>query len=212
MDAAPDDAIIDAYVTAIKSTIFLPLADFWWATDLRRAAVEQFLADFPVDVQYRILAAHDAERASKLVSPTPSTAAEWWVAGEYALNVKHDPELATSDFSEAIQRAATIGDYYASRARSERESNPEAAQRDLNIATLLGTVAEYPNAIRAEMATSDEEANQLRASALPLRAVREEFAAVLYGRPAQFDVFPEMQGSGPAEQPCNPGMRLQSID
>ncbi len=204
MNAASENTIIDAYLTAIKSTVVLPLSDFWWATDLRRAAIEQFLTDSPIDEQYRILAVHDPERARTLVSPTPSTAAEWWVAGEYALSAKNDREQAISDFSEAIQHAVTNGDYYASRARAERESDPEAAQRDLNIATLLGTLSEYPNAIRAEMAATPDEANQLRANALPPKGVREEFAAVLYGRPAQFDVFPEMRGVGPGRTVMQP--------
>ena len=62
---------MDAYVDAIMVNNNLPLATFWWEAETRRAAVEAFLMDMPVDIQYRILSVHEPERAAQLVSPTP---------------------------------------------------------------------------------------------------------------------------------------------
>jgi O-antigen ligase/tetratricopeptide (TPR) repeat protein len=200
----PESAIVESYVDALTASTVLPLADFWWETDLRRTAVEQYLLDMPLDTQYRVLAAHDTERAASLVPEQPQTAAEWWIVGEDALTVQGDPEHAAAAFGEAIARAPANSDYYASRARATWQRDPEAALRDLNIAELLGTIAEYPNAIRAEMADTPEAAERLRANALPPRAVLQEFAAVLYGRPAQFDVMTEMRAIGPGRAAMQP--------
>jgi tetratricopeptide (TPR) repeat protein len=193
--AAPETEIINAYLDAIRSDTKLPTSEFWWKTAAREAAVEAFLSDATLDIQYRVLAAHDPERAVQLVPDNPQTAAEWWVVGEHALRVEQDAAKAAQAFGEAIQRARSNGDYYVSRAWATYQSDPTAAKRDLDIATLLGTSTEYPNLVRAEMATTPEEAARLRANAIPGRVVLQEFAGVLYGRPALFDVFPEMRTS-----------------
>jgi O-antigen ligase/tetratricopeptide (TPR) repeat protein len=205
LEAAPETEIVDAYVDAIKSPLVpLPLSTFWWETPMRQAAVEQYLESAPLDVQYRILTVHAAERAAQLVPLEPENAAEWWVAGEYALSVENDTEKATRSFGEAIRLDPSNGDYYVSRAQATYSHDPDAARRDLDIAELLGTVAEYPNAVRAAMATSDEERERLLANALPPRQVLQEFAAVLYGRPATFDVFPGMRGVGSGRDAMQP--------
>lgn len=207
LQAAPDDEIMVAYQNAMLRGVnrSLPLADFWRATPLRRAALERFIAeDLPIDLQYRILSTFDAERAATLVPDTPQTAAEWWVAGEYALTAQNDPDSAIQCFSQAIALRPTYGDYYASRARAELHANPEAARHDLDIAALLTTIDEYPYAVRAELATTPEEALTYRVSALPPRQVRQEFAAALYGRGAQLDVFPEMRTIGPGRAAMQP--------
>jgi O-antigen ligase/tetratricopeptide (TPR) repeat protein len=209
LEAAPEAMIVEAYVNILDSPrTFLPLSRFWWETEARRAAVEQFISDRPVDIQYRVLAVHAPERASQLVSPSPQSAAEWWVVAEYALSVKHDAESAATYFGEAILRAASNGDYYASRARATYQTDAAGARRDLDIAALLGTNAEYPNAVRAEMAATAEEAERLLANALPVRITLQEFAAVLYGRPATFDVLPEMRGIGPGRTAMHPWYQI----
>jgi len=203
--AATETEIIDAYIDAIESPYApLPLSTFWWETTPRRAAVERFLENVPIDIQYRILAVHDMERAAQLVPSTPRNAAEWWVAGEYALTIENEPNMAARNFSAAIRLAPSNGDYYVSRARATYKIDPISATRDLDIAGLLGTIAEYPNVVRAEMATSLEEQERLLANALPPRQQLQEFAAVLYGRPATFDVFPEIRGIGPGREAMQP--------
>ena len=193
LQAAPENEIVGASVDAIRGDVRLPLTPFWWETAARQAAMEQFLSDAPLDIQYRVLAAHDSARAAKLVPASPNSAAEWWVAGDYALHVERDAVKAAHDFGEAIQGARSNGDYYVSRAWATYQNDAAGAKRDLDIAELLGTRFEYPNLVRAEMASTPEEAARLRANAVPGRSVLQEFAAVLYGRPALFDVFPEMQ-------------------
>jgi tetratricopeptide (TPR) repeat protein len=205
LQAAPQDVMVEAYLTAIQNSLSLPLSDFWRETDLRRQAVERFLSSAErVDWQYRVLVAHDRERAYALVPENPQTAAEYWVAGEYALTVKNDAAQAVLYFTKAIERARTEGDYYASRARAELKADPAAARRDLEIATLLGTHAEYPNAVKAELAATPEEARRLRADALPPRQTIQEFAAALYGRPAVFDLLPEVRAVGPGRAAMQP--------
>ncbi|MBC6935897.1 MAG: hypothetical protein DWB42_08635 [Chloroflexi bacterium] len=208
--AAPPQAIIEAYTIALKWQGSLPLSEFWWETALRREAVEQFLAGARLDWQYRVLAAHDPARAQTLVSTGPQTAAEWWIAGQDALANRDDAPAAAAAFSRAIELARTEGDYYASRARATLKSDPQATRRDLDIAALLGTYAEYPNAIRAELAASPEEAHRLRANALPPRLVGQEFAAVLYGRPAVFDLLPEVRFIGPGRAAMSPWYTIAS--
>ncbi|MBI1279145.1 MAG: hypothetical protein GC179_13545 [Anaerolineaceae bacterium] len=204
LNVSERDAIIAAYVDAIQNSDSLPLSAFWQETPLRREALEQFLKDQTVDIQYRILITYDPTRAAQLVSSNPQNAAEWWAAGENALTVKNNAAEAQQDFTEAIKLAPTNGDYYVSRARATYLSDPTAALRDLNLGQLLGTNAEYPNAIRAELATDPQKAESLRAQALPNPSNPQEFAAVLFDRPSQFQVFPEMQRIGPGRKAMQP--------
>jgi tetratricopeptide (TPR) repeat protein len=209
LNTAAPQVIVESYLTYILITPAkpaLPLSDFWWQTNLRRQTVEEFLtkAAERVDWQYRVLAVHDPERAYALVPASPQTAAEYWVAGEYTLTVRNDPAQAVTFFTGAIERTRTEGDYYASRARAESKFDAAAARRDLDIATLLGTSNEYPNAVRAELAATSGEAQKLRADALPPRQLTQEFAAALYGRPAVFDLLPEVRAVGPGRAAMQP--------
>jgi tetratricopeptide (TPR) repeat protein len=189
----------------------LPLSTFWTETEPRREALERYLEGLEVDAQYRILAVHDPERAHSLVPSEPDSAAEWWITGEYALTASQNSGNAIAAFSEAINRAPTVGDYYVSRARAEISLDPPAAERDLNIAQLLGTTFEYPNAVRAALAQSEAERELLLVNALPPRQVLQEFTAVLYGRSvAAFDVFPEMRRIGPGRAAMQPWYDIAS--
>lgn len=212
--SAPDEEeIIAGYVTAIALSVELenrlPLSDFWTQTPLRRAALERFIAAQPADIQYRILAVHDPDRAHALIAQQPSSAAQWWITGEYALTVLQDATAAIEAFSEAINISRRAGDYYASRARAAYVSDPAAARRDLDMAYLLGTRFEFPNTIRARMEDTPAEMRRLLFQSLPPRIIRQQFAAVLYGgRIANFDLFPEMRFPGPGRSVMEPWYTL----
>jgi hypothetical protein len=51
-----------------------------------------FRATQNIEVQYRVASVHSLSYLSELVPKSPLTAAEWWVVGEYALTVNHDPD------------------------------------------------------------------------------------------------------------------------
>lgn len=189
----------------------LPLSTFWLQTPLRvktltrYTSIDRNIQYLGLDRTYRILLVQDPVRAAILVPEQPTSAETYWIAGEHALNVLGDSELAAEYFTEAINRDRCNGDYYVSRAWATYETDSEAAWRDLNFAQLLGTQFEYPNAVRAEMAETPEMANFYRARALPSRIILQEFAAVLYGgRPAVFDVLPPMLPPGPGHEAMQP--------
>ncbi|MBL8163776.1 MAG: O-antigen ligase family protein, partial [Anaerolineae bacterium] len=205
--AADDEAIIAAYRQYMDFDAILPLSAFWQETALRREALERYLQERPLDDQYRIVRVFDPQRAAALVPAQPSRASEWWVVGEAAL-LAGDTENAADAFSQAIVLAPTNGDYYASRARSTMGTNRAAAERDLKLALLLGTVAEYPNAIWAELETDEERATTLRTNALPPQRNVQEFAAVLFSRPALFEVVAEMGRIGPGRAAMQPWYTL----
>lgn len=186
----------------------LPLAAFWQETPLRQQSLDQFIESQPLDIQYRILAVHDPQRAATLIPQTPQTAEEWWVLGEYTLTILQDAPNAHSAFSKAIEGAPQNGDYYASRARAALITDPEAAQLDLNRAQLFGTRYESINAIRASLETDPGKRRNLQAAALPARAVSQEFAGVLFGRPSPFDLLPEMRVPGPGRTILAPWYNL----
>lgn len=206
--SAPDAEIVDSYLNAIKSGSSLPLSNFWYATPLRQAALDQFLITQPLDIQYRVWSIHDPIRAAALVPKNPTDAADWWVAGEYALNVTGDVAAAVSNFREAIRLNPTYGDYYVSKAKATYQSDPAAAKRDLDIAQLLGTAAEYPYVVSAELASTPIEREQALAQALPSKQASQEFAGVLYGRPAVFQVYAGMEGIGPGRGAMQPWYTL----
>lgn len=202
---AVDDVIVSAYVqgmTVRDRNTPLPLSGFWQQTDLRRAALEVYVPTLPLEWQYRIWQAHDRARLTGLLPAEPRSAGAWWVMGEDALS--EDAAKAASYFTKAIESDRTNGDYYVARARAELRFDRAAAARDLNIARLLGTRFEYPNAVAALLASSPEEIYRLRVSALPARVIVQDFAAVLYGRGALFDVFPTMQPLGPGFDAMRP--------
>lgn len=204
--AALAQAIIDHYLIALRTTPHLPLSAFWQETPLRREALETYLASgVPLDIQYRILAIHAPDRLAALLPQTPVSAEDWWVTGEYALTMTGDSAVAIQAFSEAIGLAPTQGDYYASRARAEINSNPEAARQDLNLAYLLKTTHEYPNAIQVALAGSAEEVHDLRVNALPQRFIEQNFEGVSFlGRTASFELFTEMRAPGPGTAAMQP--------
>lgn len=211
-EAAPQPALIEAYATALQWSPFLPLSDFWWRAEARRAALERYLNDdeIAVDWRYRVWSVHAPERAQALALAQPQTGPEWWVAGAYALEVEGDVERAVECFTQAIQLNPSVGDYYAARGRAVRLVDEDSARRDLQLALLLGTFAEYPKAVLAEMTADPEEAYRLRAAALPSRVTLQEFAAVLYGRPAQFSLPPELGPVGPGRQAMQPWYAVAS--
>lgn len=212
----PIKDVIDAYTSGMHWTIEnyhqLPLSDYWTATVLRREAIKTYLtriAPRNADRAYRIAAQHYPYLAAGMVKENPQTAAEFWISGEYALSVHNDPELAVAYFSEAIDRSPARGDFYASRARAYAQFDEARARTDIQIAQLLGTQFEYPNALLASMESDPELRNDYLASAVPSRVVKQEVAAVLYGgRIAGFDLLPSMQPPGPGRTVLQPWYTL----
>ncbi len=147
-DAAPAAAIVDAYAHHLHAAAMvsdpLPLSSFWSATDLRRQALDTFLAENSLDFRYRILAALDPDQLAALVPLNPITAAEWWVAGEHDLTVNGDAAAADAAFTQAIALRTDqfLGDMYASRARARLTLDLVGAANDLNAADLLGVTYE----------------------------------------------------------------------
>jgi putative inorganic carbon (hco3(-)) transporter len=173
----PRTPIVTAYIQAIGNNLFnyrrLPLSDFWTATPLREAAVEQYVQTASLEAAYRILAVHDPVNAHELVPSSPQTGEEWWVVGEYALSVENNPPKAVDAFTEAIERDYNNGDYYLSRAKALQIADPVRANRDADFAVLLGTYYELETAPNLQ-----------------------EFAAVLYGgRMSIFELFPELRNN-----------------
>ncbi|MEZ4667341.1 MAG: O-antigen ligase family protein [Anaerolineae bacterium] len=203
---ADDTAIVDRYVTALRYHQWPGMADFWWETPLRQQAVEQYLSGAELDAQYRVYWAHDPLKAYALVPSNPATAPEWWVKGEYTLTVGQNARDALVAFGEAISHARTTGDYYAARARAAIAAGEmEMAKRDLDIAQLLGTVWEFPNSVRIQLASSTDEVHELRVDALPPRIIDQNFEGVLYGgRVAGFELVPSMRSPGPGHAAMQP--------
>lgn len=189
LDVLPPEEIIEHYRYSSRVDGELPTSEAWQATPLRIEAINERLDDLPIDAQYRVLAIIDPDRAQTLVTDNPQSAREWWILGEYTLTTENNPELAETYFDEAISGARTNGDYYVSRARATLFTDPDSARNDLEVAYLLGTNYEYPNAVLAQLETDDGIINQLLAEAIPARRVLQEFSAVLYaGRYAIFDI------------------------
>ena len=190
---ATQDAIVAAYRQTIhlqSLAWILPLSEYWSATPLRQAAVDQFLEEQSVEVQYRVVAESDPLRLDGLIPAAPQTAAEWWVVGEYVLSVETDTETAYEAFSQAIELMPNHGDYYNARARSTIEINPEQAEHDARVALVLGTRYEYPKATLALLTNDENTARDLWIDSLPLRITLSEFTSVLFGRPSSFDILP----------------------
>jgi tetratricopeptide (TPR) repeat protein len=216
--ALDEDTIIERYVQGIQLMLglpSLPLSDFWMETELRQQAVQRYLENpnTPDDIRYRVWIAHgEVERAYALVTDEPQSAAQYWVAGEYTLTVEDDPQQADALFTEAIQRARKTGDYYASRARARLHYDPKAARRDLNLAILLGTRFEYPNAIRARITDDPGMREDLLRRALPGRRRSYAFSGVLYERRfSDFDLLPEVRFPGPGAAALLPWYTLAEL-
>lgn len=204
---AADEAIIESYVTYLKYHPVMAFSAFWQETALRQQALIEHVELMPIDYQYRVYAAQFPERAAALIPDAPQAAAEWWVAGQAALE-RGDHEAARAGFDRAIGLRPTVGDYYVSRAESMLDSDPDAARLDLQIATLLGTTYTQPNAVLARLAATDDERRQLLAAALPPKVSRQEFAAVMYDRPSAFDLLPEMRDLGRGRAAMQPWYEL----
>ncbi len=204
---APDDSIVQAYFTAMIQLSYPPLSEALQSTPPQQRALEQYMADdnLPLSWRFRVAAAHVPERLSEFVPDTPTNAEEWWAKGEYALEVANDPQTAYEFFSRAIDLSPRSGDLYVSRARASLQLDRESAARDLDLAQLLGTTHEYPNAVRATLGESPEETQRLRAAALPARTINQNFEGVLYqGRTASFDVDPLMRLPGRGTRAMQP--------
>jgi tetratricopeptide (TPR) repeat protein len=184
----PPEEIVTLYVEGLVRRFYLelPLSPFWSATALRRQALEQLMTRSFItpEIQYRIRAVHDPAAAAAMVPAAPATAAEAWIAGENALTVRDDPAQAVAYFSQAIAAAPGRGDYYVARARAYLRIDPAAAQRDLQAAGLRPIVYEWPAQVQATLTGEPLPP--------PTRSVPQEFAAVLYQRPAVFDVYPPL--------------------
>lgn len=190
LDAAPDEEIIAAYLR----TPVLPLSGWWMQTPLRREAVERWTAGASLDWQYRVWSAHDPQRAAALVPDAPVTVADWWVVGQAALDVG-DAAGADAAFTQALTLSPRNGDQYAARARARATTDPDGAQRDVMLAELLGVVYEDLNETRL-LLTDDPAERERLVAASAQRAVSQEFAGVVYARPASFDVLPALRGLG----------------
>jgi tetratricopeptide (TPR) repeat protein len=184
----PRNTLISIYAIALTNEVAakrLPIAPFWVATEVRRDALDQYLQIAPLEIQYRVLAVHDPIRAAELVPASPTDAQSWWILGQ-AQFTTGDLSSAATSFTRAIELAPTHGDYYAARARTTFDSNPMSAERDLNLAYLLGTLFEPRQQSPTNGATSTQESARIR-------AVPQEFGAVLYvGRLSGFNLLPEL--------------------
>jgi tetratricopeptide (TPR) repeat protein len=191
-ELSPYEAIVEAYHQTIElqSLIWLPLSEYWTMIPLRQQAVNIWLQDQNIEIQYRVATVHYPSQLAELVPDNPQTAAEWWIVGEHALTVESDLQAAYEAFSEAIALAPNSGDYYVARARAGFELDAAQAEHDALSGQLLGTRYEYSNVVRARLTDDKNESLDLLANALPLRINRPEFAAVLYNRPAVFDILP----------------------
>ena len=189
----PDEAIVRLYASAMDT---LPLASFWWETDLRRQAVESKLPAWSIDLQYRILAAHDPERLSELLPETPTTAADYWVLGEYALSVLGDAEQAREAFSTAVELSPMTGDNYVALSRSSRD-DPEAMRYLLGRGELLGLTYENSNMLRAELSDDSAQRKSYLLRAVPQRSLWHFFSSIRFGRLAILEPLPSMGSLGP---------------
>lgn len=196
-----DESIIQHYALAIGIIVgerrYLPLSEFWSATDLRREALRRYIEiskERRILAVYQLVTRHFPDERQNFVPQNPQTAPEWWVIGEYALSVEANPQKAIEAFSQAISINPREGDYYAGRARAKLALG-EDVTRDVNYATLLITQYESLPLLRAMIAERDgepERASQWREIATQ-RVVSGEFAGVLYhGRIGAFDLPAEM--------------------
>ncbi len=192
--AAPDEAIVAAYVEAL-SRANRPFAAEWAATPRRRAALEAAYASAGPLRRYTLAEAFFPERRAALVPASPATAEEWWIAGQFALTVQGDPAAAYAAFSQAVRVNPNreLGDYYAARARAGLALGPNGAAqaaRDAAMAGLLTTVHE-------------------RAPA-PYDADRD-FEHVLFGRGGEFRLPPALLPPVPGLTPYAPSPQVQIL-
>jgi hypothetical protein len=148
---------------------------------------------------------------AELSPDNPTTAAEWWVRGQYALDVEQDFFIAMDALDRAIALNRTAGDYYVSRAYAVSLLDSPIPERDLNLAQLLGTRYESVNDVRASFAVGGER-ERLLALAVPPRFIAQNFEGVLFGgRTASFELLPEMRDPGPGTPIMQPWYDLAAI-
>lgn len=193
--AAPED-IVDGYIEGYWGDRFLPTSTFWTTTPLRLRALDELVHLMWREVEYRVYSVLNPARTASLVLSDPTEAGDWWIKGE--ATVSSDPVLAAEYFTEAIRLIPNNGDYYASRARAYQVFDPDAALRDLDVADLLGTRYEFPNATRALLASTSEQRLQFQLAAIPALVDDQNFEGVLYlGRVGPFTLLPEVRRPGP---------------
>jgi O-antigen ligase/tetratricopeptide (TPR) repeat protein len=209
--AGTENAIIKRYLRGIQVRSFwhLPLSPFWSGSPLRRAATERYLSSPSSNsaTDYRVYAVHDPQSAAASVPTDPQSAAEYWVVGQHALE-RGERAAAADAFTQAIELEPTEGDYYASRARALLVISPAQALADLDRAQAIGTQREYPLAIRARLIQSVTQRLQMQAAAYSPAPEPQEFAAVLYNRPAVFRVTDAMAHPGPGREALRPWLAI----
>lgn len=207
-DVAPDEDIIAAYLLAFNGDL-TPTAPFWLETPRRAESLRQFITspDNRVDLRYRAAAAlmPDETASVRASFDEPVTAREWWVVGEMALQ-EGDAAGAVEAFSASIALERGLGDGYVARARANAALGDRAlAQADLRVAELLVTQFENIGAARLVLADSADDLNRLRAQALPLRVIDQNFEGVLFaGRVASFDLLLSVRYPGPSRTVMSP--------
>ncbi len=219
-DAAPDDAIVAAYVDALNTTA-TPFSSAWTATPRRLQALESIYASTNPRLQYWLAETFFPERRTALVPTDPITADDWWIVGQYALTVQDDPQAAFDAFSEAVRLNPNreVGEYYAARARAGAalvEGGWEQARRDAAMASLLATYQERPAAIFAQIAEAEgvvgTALRDLRAAAGPGLVIDQNFEGVLFGRVADFRLTPVLRPPGPGTVAFAPWYAIAADD
>ncbi|MCU0498053.1 MAG: O-antigen ligase family protein [Anaerolineae bacterium] len=176
----------------------LPLSGYWMETDLRRAALEQALLEIDSpEIAYRVWQVHDPTRLAAIAPTHP------WTRAEHALNTGQI-EQAIAEFYALTDAQPRNGDYRVSLARALITRDPIEAERQLQIADLLGTRYESTALVRIQLATTPESADEWRLRAIPPRVILGEFAGVLYERVGTFDVLPEVRHLGPGRASLAP--------
>lgn len=191
------ETIQNAYFKANSVTPYLPLADFWWDTPLSAEATENYLNASNLEYQFRVYRLYRPDLVEALIPSNPQTANEWWIVGQVALD-NNEIQSAEEAFTRAINSNPSRGDYYVSRAQT-RLNQPTLAKIDLQLAKLYGTRFEYPDTVLAFLADTPTDAVNIKANALPIYSVTQEFAGVLYTRPAIFDIPRDMRFPGLGE-------------
>jgi tetratricopeptide (TPR) repeat protein/O-antigen ligase len=205
---ASDEEIIAAYLLAFNGDL-TPTSPFWLETPRRAESLRQFITSPTnrVDLRYRAAAAlmPDEIAGVRASFAEPVTAREWWVVGEMAL-ASGDAARAVDAFSASIALERGSGDGYVARARAYTALRERAkALDDLRVAELLVTQFENIGATRLALADPADDLRALRARALPLRVIDQNFEGVLFaGRVASFDLLLSVRYPGPSRAVMSP--------
>lgn len=211
-DLESDGVVEDLYYTSLRRPVWsypfnpLPLSQIWWSTPIASTATQRYVDVRNLEYQYRVNRVLRPELISKMIPEQPQTDIEWWVVGEY-YREQGELDLAVDAFNQAISLNPTYGDYYVSRARAKIDGSEDVLS-DLELAQLYGTKNEFPNTVYAQLADTEEEKISLQASALPIRSWGQEFASVLYTRPAIFDIPLSIQYPGFGDVTLQPWLNV----